>query len=153
MKGRRLLAIIAVFSGMIISAACSRIASLPAGHPEPLAEGKVACSECHEDAVRGVLKPYASFDHSVSFIRSHRLYAQRDDRLCATCHQSSFCNDCHVNRVEIKPSLKYGERPDREFMHRGDYLTRHKIDGKLDPTGCYRCHGRMNNKQCVACHR
>jgi hypothetical protein len=27
------------------------------------------------------------------------------------------------------------------------------IDGKTDPTSCYRCHGRSNNEQCVACHR
>ncbi|KAF0215019.1 MAG: hypothetical protein FD174_4259, partial [Geobacteraceae bacterium] len=31
--------------------------------------------------------------------------------------------------------------------------TRHKIDGKTDPTGCYRCHGRTNNEQCLVCHR
>jgi len=63
------------------------------------------------------------------------------------------CNDCHTNKTEFKPSLKNGNRPDRMMPHRGDFLTLHKIEGKLDPASCYRCHGRANNELCVACHR
>lgn len=137
--------------------ACSRLLStesnLPASHPEALGEGRVACSECHEDQIKGVVKPYESFGHSQEFIRQHRFYAGQDQRLCAICHRSSFCNDCHANELEIKPSIKLGNRPDRELIHRGDYLSLHKIDGKIDPTSCYRCHGRTNNQLCVACHR
>ena len=147
----------ALFLGATLITACSHILSteqsLPAWHPEAVADGRVACTECHEDQVRGILKSYASFNHSATFIGNHRYYAARDDRLCATCHKSSFCNDCHANELEIKPSIRYGERPDRELVHRGDYITRHKIDGKTDPTGCYRCHGRTNNEQCLVCHR
>lgn len=157
MKGTRFLTLMALGAGMMLTAACGHLASgdasLPAWHPEPMSEGRVSCTECHVDQVRGIVKPYESFNHTESFIKSHRLYAPRDERLCAVCHQSSFCNDCHTRKLEMKPSLRYGERPDREFMHRGDYLTRHKIDAKADPTGCYRCHGRTNNEQCRACHR
>jgi hypothetical protein len=53
----------------------------------------------------------------------------------------------------MKPSTRYGNRPDREFQHRGNYITLHKIEGKLDPASCYRCHGRANNERCIACHR
>jgi len=148
---------VVVLAGTMLVPACahvvSRESSLPASHPEALAEGRVACSECHEEQVKGVLKPYASFEHSTYFIRNHRFYAEKDDRLCATCHKRSFCNDCHVNEVEIKPSTKFGNRPDRDLPHRGDYLTLHKIDGRIDPTSCFRCHGRNNNEQCVVCHR
>ncbi len=157
MNGAKLFICIALCAGILVITACSHMmsqdSSLPSWHPEALAEGRVACSECHEDQVKGILKPYASFNHSPTFIKNHRYYATQDARLCATCHKSSFCNDCHANELEIKPSVKYGDRPDREFMHRGDYLTRHKIDGKVDPTGCYRCHGRTNNEQCIVCHR
>ena len=73
-------------------------------------------------------------------------------KICATCHKASFCADCHTNQVEMKPSVKYGNRPDREMPHRGNFLTLHKIEGKLDPASCYRCHGRANNERCVACH-
>lgn len=156
MKGTKLLRIV-LTGGALLMAACGHLASqansLPGWHPEPLAEGRVSCTECHEDQVRGIVKPYESFNHTETFIKNHRLYAPQDERLCAICHRSSFCNDCHARKLEVKPSIRYGERPDREFMHRGDYLSRHKIDAKADPTGCYRCHGRTNNESCRACHR
>lgn len=140
-----------------ILAACARmntLYSLPASHPEALAVGQQTdCSECHEDQQKGTMKPYAAFSHSPAFVKKHRFYAATDDRLCAVCHKSSFCNDCHTNRVEMKPSLRYGDRPDREMPHRGNFMTLHKIEGKLDPAGCYRCHGRADNERCVACHR
>jgi len=157
MIGTRLFSCIALVTGLLLTAACSHLisqeASLPASHPEALKEGRVDCSECHKDQIRGILKPYDSFTHSTLFVREHRFYAGRDNRLCASCHAQSFCNDCHANESEIKPSVKYGDRPDREFMHRGDYMTRHKIDGKVDPASCYRCHGRTNNEQCIVCHK
>ena len=128
--------------------------SLPASHPEALAAGQqVDCSECHEDVSRGTMKPITSFSHTPAFVRNHRFYAGGDDKLCAVCHKASFCADCHTNQVEMKPSTKWGNRPDREMPHRGDYLTLHKIEGKLDPASCNRCHGRANNERCLACHR
>jgi hypothetical protein len=141
----------------LVITACSRLfsneSSLPASHPEALGEGRVECSECHQDQIKGILKPYDAFSHSSAFIREHRFYAGQDNRLCVSCHATSFCNDCHANELEIKPSVKFGNRPDRQLIHRGDYLTLHKIDGKIDPASCYRCHGRTNNEQCVVCHK
>jgi hypothetical protein len=131
----------------------SNAVSLPASHPMELAKGRVDCNECHSDQLKGVLKPYESFRHTSTFIASHRLYAERDDRLCSVCHDSSFCYDCHAVEIEMKPALKLGNRPDRDLPHRGDYLTLHAIDGKVDPTSCYRCHGRGNNERCLTCHR
>jgi hypothetical protein len=29
----------------------------------------------------------------------------------------------------------------------------HRIDGKVDPASCYRCHGRTNNEKCIICHK
>lgn len=148
---------VAFVAGIMTIAACSHLTSsestLPASHPQALGEGRVACSECHTDLVKGALKPYETFNHSREFITNHKFYAGSNEKLCSTCHSVSFCNDCHATNLEIKPSIKLGDRPDRELVHRGDYLTRHKIDGKIDPTGCYRCHGRSNNQQCIVCHR
>ena len=157
MSGAKLFILITLAAGVITVTACSRMlspeATLPAWHPEALGEGRPMCSECHEDQIKGILKPYASFNHSQEFIRNHRLYAARDARLCGVCHHGSFCNDCHANEVEIKPPIKLGNRPDRELIHRGDWLTLHKIEGKIDPASCYKCHGRTNNEKCVVCHR
>ncbi len=149
---------VALLAALLTITACShnilsKETSLPASHPEALGEGRVDCTECHTDQNMSTLKPYGTFSHSAAFIKNHRFYASSDDRLCASCHKGSFCADCHANEVEIKPSDKYPERPDRAFMHRGDYLSLHMIDGKIDPVSCYRCHGRTNNEQCVTCHR
>jgi hypothetical protein len=143
--------------GLILTqAACTGMKpsqGLPVHHPEALANGQqVNCLECHEDQAKGTLKSPGTFSHTQSFVKNHRFYAG-DDRLCATCHQGSFCTDCHTNKIEMKPSTLYGNRPDRELPHRGNYQTLHKIEGKLDPASCYRCHGRGNNDRCVACHR
>jgi len=147
-----------LLSGIImILAACTQMKSIPTlpdPHPESIAIGQqLNCAECHEDQQKGTLKSFSSFNHSVSFVKNHRHYAASDDRLCATCHKISFCNDCHINRTEIKHSEVYGNRPDREMPHRGNFMTMHKIEGKLDPANCYRCHGRANNERCNACHR
>lgn len=147
-----------VLTGLfLIMVSCSQIKALPAipaHHPESLAAGQqVQCSECHEEQQGGTMKPAGTFNHSPAFVKNHRFYAASDDRLCATCHKSSFCNDCHTNQVEVKPSLKYGYRTDLEMPHRGNFMTLHKIEGKLNPGTCYRCHGRSNNERCIACHR
>jgi hypothetical protein len=157
MNGAKLFILFMLMTGILLITACSHFLSqgptLPASHPEALGEGRVDCSECHEDRIKGILKPYASFRHTTAFVKQHRFYAGQDERLCGTCHRSSFCNDCHANEVEIKPPIKLGNRPDRELIHRGDYLNLHKIDGKVDPASCYRCHGRTNNEKCHLCHK
>jgi hypothetical protein len=142
---------------IMILAACAQmnaIPGLPTSHPESLAIGQqVNCSECHENQQKGTMKDLNAFSHTPSFVKNHRFYASSDDRLCSTCHKTSFCNDCHTNQIEMKPSLKYGNRPDRDMPHRGNFMTMHKIEGKLDPASCYRCHGRANNERCITCHR
>ena len=157
MKLTRLVAIVAALAGLLTATVYSVHAAsdgnLPASHPEALEEGRVSCSECHEDQIKGILKPFTNFNHSTQFILNHKFYAGQNDQLCATCHKRSFCNDCHVSKESMKPALKYGDRPDRMIPHRGDYLTQHKIDGKMDRGSCYKCHGRANNEKCMACHR
>lgn len=147
-----------LLAGLVFAlAACAQfkaLPTLPASHPEELAAGAVSCSECHEDQQKGTMKPFAAFNHTRVFVKNHGQYAGRDNEaLCASCHKVSFCADCHTNQTELKPSLKNAARPDRMMPHRGDYLTIHKIEGKIDPGSCFRCHGRANNERCVTCHR
>ena len=58
-----------------------------------------------------------------------------------------------MTRVELKPSILRQTDTYRTLPHRGDYLTRHKIDGKINPALCYKCHGRRNDRRCQQCHR
>lgn len=151
------LPVLVVAGFMIIVSACSQMKSvsgLPVSHPEPIEIGQqVSCAECHEDNQKGTLKAYDAFSHTPAFVKNHRFYASTDERLCSTCHKVSFCTDCHTNQTEIKPSMMLGNRPDRDAPHRGNFMTLHKIEGKLDPASCNRCHGRANNERCIICHR
>ena len=148
--------VLAITGLFAVITACSQMSSLPglpATHPEQLTAGQVNCSECHDDSQKGTMKPLTAFSHTPAFKANHRFYAASDERLCTTCHKMSFCTDCHAVKTEIKPSILYGNRPDLTMPHRGNFMTAHKIEGKLDPASCYRCHGRANNQRCVACHR
>lgn len=148
---------LAVFALLWMLTGCSMFSgqtSLAPSHPERLPIGRPVCGDCHEGEMKGSLKPYTAFNHTETFVVSgHRFAAGRDERVCAVCHASSFCYDCHGTRIEIKPATKLGNRPDRELIHRGDFLTRHRFEGKIDPASCYACHGRANNEICVTCHR
>ena len=115
-------------------------------HPTEV-KGLVNCGECHTDR-------WAALNHrAVDFYPKHKFYAGQQNQSCATCHRESFCADCHAHKEEIKPSDKFKDSPERSLPHRGDYISRHKIDGRINPASCLPCHGRTNNERCKACHR
>ena len=97
----------------------------------------------------GALMACSLVSPEASFARTH----PQDAHTCAACHAQSVCVDCHGGKVPMKPSLKLSDRPDRETPHRGDFMTLHRMEGKMDPSSCYACHGRANNDKCRACHR
>ncbi len=125
--------------------ACVQSASFAKKHPMEV-ESPPICRDCHTDW-------RAMMDHTQDFIQRHRFYAAQKRNVCDGCHALSFCADCHANKEELKPSDKYKDSPGRAMPHRGDYLTQHKIDGKINPASCFPCHGRQNNARCKVCHR
>jgi hypothetical protein len=151
------LQILGIALGLGVLMACGLVspeASFARTHPDGLGAGKPTCSECHStDVSKGALKPYASFDHTATFVKDHRFQANQDVNTCGACHAQSFCVDCHGGKVAMKPAIKLSDAPERLAPHRGDYLTLHKMEGKMDPSSCYTCHGRANNDKCRACHR
>lgn len=126
--------------------ACANTNSIARVHPEEV-KGIPNCSECHKDS-KGAINHQA-----IDFYAKHGFYAQSEKQTCAACHQESFCSDCHAHKEELKPSDKFGDAPERNLPHRGDYLSQHKIDGKINPASCVKCHGRQNNAGCSSCHR
>lgn len=126
--------------------ACSNNSSYIRLHPDAL-KGVTNCTECHEGSL-GAINHQA-----LDFYKKHRFLASNARQTCASCHQESFCNDCHAGKDELKPSEKFADRPDRNLPHRGDYLSQHKIDGKMNPASCVKCHGRQNNAGCASCHK
>ena len=157
MARKTALKVFAAVLGLGVLMACSLIspeASFARTHPQELGAGRPVCSECHTtDVSKGALKPYAAFDHTVGFVKDHRFQANQDNNTCASCHAQSFCSDCHGGKAPMKPATRLSDRPDRAAPHRGDYMTLHRIEGKMDPSSCFKCHGRANNDKCQACHR
>lgn len=140
---------------MLVAVACAAPKGsflLPARHPPEAELGtrRPVCSDCHER--RGKLA-YEEFDHTPYFSSGHRSVASRQAAVCSMCHQASFCSDCHATAVEQKPDDRRPGDTFRGTPHRGDYLTRHKIEGRMDPVSCFRCHGNPKTaRTCAPCH-
>jgi hypothetical protein len=124
--------------------ACAQTASTAKKHPLEV-ETMPICRDCHKDWRAGL-------SHTPDFSTRHKFYAVQQKQVCDSCHVESFCADCHANKEELKPSDKYKDSPARTMPHRGDYLTQHKIDGRINPASCFPCHGRQNNARCKVCH-
>ena len=141
--------IMSVLLLMSLLYACANTASLPLTHPEDVRKQGMPrpnCTECHTDQ-------WASLNHRApNFYAKHRFYAASSRDACRTCHNESFCNDCHSRKDELKPSEKFTSDPERNLPHRGDYMSQHKIDGRINPVSCVKCHGRQNNVRCATCH-
>lgn len=129
---------------LIVSLASARTTGAAQRHPVEVE--KAICSECHTGG-------RAALDHRENWIFSHKFFATRDEPLCGVCHQLSFCTDCHAGKDVLKPSDKYKDMPGRTLPHRGNYITQHMIDGRVNPAPCFRCHGRQNNERCKLCHK
>ena len=134
-----------LLAAALIAAACAGPKSTARVHPEKVDKAPL-CSGCHDDA-------YKAVDHGSDWMTTHGRAAVRDQRVCEMCHRPSTCADCHGSKEEIKPSAKRGSRFDPATPHRGDYLSQHRIDGRLDPASCLPCHGRKNEERCRTCHK
>jgi hypothetical protein len=125
--------------------ACAHTASRATQHPVELTAPPM-CSDCHQDW-------RSAMDHTSDYSTRHRFYAVQQSQTCNACHKESFCSDCHAHKEELKPSDKFKDSVERDMPHRGDYLSQHKIDGRIDPASCMKCHGRSNNERCRVCHK
>jgi len=144
-SGIKLLGIIAILALTAGLFTCAKNPSITRWHPVGM-DVKPVCSECHRDEK-------AALDHRSDFNRRHKFYAVQQEQVCANCHKPSFCADCHINREKLKASDKFKDAPERTLPHRGDYLNQHRIDGRVNPVLCFKCHGRQSNQQCRVCHR
>lgn len=123
----------------------------PKQHPEEEGENLKYCTSCHDAADENI--NYKRYVHTPMFMENHRPAAIQNAGICYMCHKSSFCNDCHGVRVELKPSIKNQTRTNRRMPHRGDYISRHRIDGRVNPVSCIRCHGNPKTSEtCKRCH-
>lgn len=116
-------------------------------HPK-IEDNLKLCSNCHNDSKK-------ELNHYLDFIEKHKFVVSKNAELCFFCHSEAFCSDCHTKKDHLKPSYKYSDEADSflKFPHPGDYINQHKIDGRVNPASCFKCHGRYNNDRCKTCHR
>ncbi len=120
-------------------------------HPKEEGENLRFCTECHDEADENL--HYRRFVHTPLFMENHKAAARQNSNVCYMCHKQSSCGDCHAARVEMKPSIKDQTGTYRRTPHRGDYISRHKIDARVNPLSCQRCHGNPKTVQsCRTCH-
>lgn len=123
---------------------------VPLQHPDE-GEELQNCMQCHDAGDPEF--PYQRFDHTPQFTDHHGAAASQDKAVCNMCHAGRFCADCHGVGVPLKPSAKQYNATRQNMPHRGDYLSRHRIDGRIDPTSCFRCHGSpRTQRSCNSCH-
>lgn len=138
-------------AAMLLVCACASLKNarnVPAAHPEKVGPTPPVCSECHDSKPES--PAFWRFDHNASFARGgHKAEAQQNERMCSMCHEQKFCGDCHGLSTGLKPSDRRPGDAYRNSIHRGDYKSRHQIDGRLDPASCFGCHG--NPKASAAC--
>ena len=119
-------------------------------HPHRQQYDQGSCATCHKDLKRYPQKPITMFSHQGNFVTGHARPARSSPESCATCHEQTFCADCHSRTVLGPIELKFPERVDSDLIHRGDFLVRHSIESRADPASCLRCHG---TSFCENCHK
>lgn len=116
-------------------------------HKEEYEAGK--CDGCHKDLTKYKLQPVGDFSHRGDWTENHKLEARSAGATCATCHEQTFCSECHAKTVAAKPEFLMPERVEKNFIHRNDFVSRHMVEARADEASCQRCHG-MNF--CQSCH-
>jgi hypothetical protein len=133
-------------------------------HPAPVTDGHAACLKCHGHAQQYAdascntchidltaygLRPVTEVSHQGDFLRRHANVARASTQSCASCHDQNFCLDCHAQTAMVPVETKLVDRPDRQFIHRQDFLGRHSLEQRADPASCKRCHSVAS---CETCH-
>jgi len=118
-------------------------------HKTDFAEAR--CSPCHVSLKRYPLKPISAFSHEGNWVKEHGKLAKGSAESCATCHEQTYCAQCHATATRpIRPEILFPEKVEVDFIHRADFVSRHKVEVAADPASCRKCHG---SHFCDSCHK
>jgi hypothetical protein len=107
------------------------------------------CQPCHAAADVKRLLPETFLRHAGSFMQHHGSEAVQQKRLCQACHTQADCNSCHDVTQDLGVERRRPEAVERNFAHRGDFMTTHALEAQSQPARCLRCH---TTETCDACH-
>jgi Cytochrome c7 and related cytochrome c len=114
-------------------------------------EARGECTTCHLTEPSGqLLTEFSTGDlqppqwlhsaaHTPDWMTRHKGVAGGNSQLCANCHRSDFCTDCHDGRV----------RP--RNVHPNDFISMHPQAARQDNPRCVSCHQMQSF--CADCHR
>jgi len=107
------------------------------------------CTPCHARADLAHLLPRTFSRHEGDFVRNHGRAAATDGALCRSCHAPADCESCHDVTQAMTVEARRPEAVERNFVHRGDFITRHPMEAQVDSARCLSCHEPAS---CDACH-
>ncbi len=117
-------------------------------HTEEMAQ--LRCEVCHTDLHRYGVGDVSVLGHAPGWVQRHGPRAGADRAACATCHEPTFCEECHQN-AQGAPLEDFSPLDvHRDFVHRGDFIARHGVEVGLERGTCVRCHGIQF---CDGCHQ
>ncbi len=116
-------------------------------HSPDFDEGR--CTLCHQAHALRKLVPTSFMRHDPSWIRRHGLPAAQSRPVCMQCHTQAQCADCHDTGQTLAVETRRPDNLTTPFVHRANFLTRHAIEARSQPTSCLRCH---TTGSCDACH-
>jgi len=99
------------------------------------------CSLCHTSLHRYRMEDLETVRHTASWGDNHGTQARGQGELCAQCHEPSYCSRCHTGTPGLPLELYEPMEVSRDFVHRGDWISRHPSEARLAQGTCLRCHG------------
>jgi hypothetical protein len=118
-------------------------------HQEEWDQGK--CTPCHDPAALRQTMPVTFLKHDAAFLRHHGdVIAQRQQAvLCQNCHTQAQCQQCHDVTQDLTVEARRPEAIESKQVHRGDFMVRHAIEARSEPSRCLSCH---TVETCDSCH-
>jgi hypothetical protein len=106
--------------------------------PDPLVSSVIAAlPRAVEGGPQGVQTASSMPPHAKDFVIVHQTAAATESGTCASCHQETFCTDCHD--ASMAPSF-----------HDVNYVLQHNADAMAEFTECVSCHS--SEVFCRDCH-
>ncbi|MEM9876416.1 MAG: cytochrome c3 family protein [Myxococcota bacterium] len=114
-------------------------------------QAKGACTTCHLTRPGGRMAVSFSTGpllppmwlhgaaHTPDFLVRHKTVAGANSALCGSCHEASFCTDCHDGRIRPRD------------VHPSDYISLHAVEAQQAASACVSCH--QSQSFCADCHR
>ena len=122
-------------------------------HAQDYAVGR--CTPCHVD-LKMYEKPVKDYSHEANFLETHGRWAMASISTCSSCHDQTMCSKCHTATTRpMPPSIQFPEKVTAEFIHRGDWISRHAIEQQADPVELLQVprHGLLPELPLVPGHR